>query len=479
MRFHVIFRYNGMILLINAAFMCISAVISFAKSDSAFFPLIYTALITALFGAFPLFFVPKTDEISNKEGFTIVVSSWMLSCLFGMIPYVLWGGEFTITNAWFESVSGFTTTGSTILGNIEALPMGLLFWRSATHWIGGVGIIIFALSVLPSMGKIGMILYRTETSPLAMANFRYRTRKTLHIIMMIYAGLTLLEIIALMLCGMNLFDAINHSFATIATGGFSPKNLSIAYYNSIAIEAVVMVFMLLSGINFGLLFLAISGQAGAIFKSTVVRYYILAMLVGIIAVAINLHGVVYEHWLDAFRYASFQLISIGTSTGFATTDSNLWPPFSKLLIIFFTLQCACSASTSGGIKVDRIVLFWYALWKRIKKMQHANVVVKVKVDNVAIEDDVIEASIVYILIYLFIVFVSTLVISGLGLDIMTAFSATAATMGNVGPGFGLVGSVSNFGHIPEMAKWILTGDMLLGRLEIFGLFLLFLMKTWK
>ncbi|MBN2569507.1 MAG: TrkH family potassium uptake protein, partial [Deltaproteobacteria bacterium] len=353
------------------------------------------------------------------------------------------------------------------------------FWRSATHWIGGVGIIVFALSVLPSIGKVGMILYRAEMSPIAMANFRYRTQKTLHIIMMIYAGLTLLEIIALMLCGMNLFDAITHSFATIATGGFSPKNISIAYYNSLAVEVVIMIFMLLSGINFGLLFLTVSGKILVLLRSTVVRYYLIAILAGVIASAVNLHGSVYTDWFDAFRYASFQLISIGTSTGFATTDSNLWPPFSKLLIIFFTLQCACSASTSGGIKVDRIVLFWQALWKRIKKVQHANAVVKVKVDNVTVEDDTIEASIVYILLYLFIVFVSALIISGLGLDIMTAFSAAAATMGNVGPGFGSVGSVSNFSQIPELAKWILTGDMLLGRLEIFGLLLLFLMKTWR
>ncbi|MDO9515032.1 MAG: TrkH family potassium uptake protein [Syntrophales bacterium] len=479
MRLHIILRYIGVVLLLNAAFLLISAAISFFNGDSALFPLGYTGLISALFGVFPFIFVPSTEEITNKEGFTIVVSSWLLSCLIGMIPYVLWGGEFTVTNAWFESVSGFTTTGSSILTDIEALPKGLLFWRSATHWIGGVGIIIFVLSVLSSMGKVGMVLYRAEMSPLATANFRFRTTRTLQIIMFVYVGLTVLETMALMLCGMNLFDAITHSFATIATGGFSTKNLSIAYYGSAAVETVIMVFMVLSGINFGLLFVTLLGNMRALLRSTVVRFYLAALFAGVALTAFNIHGTVFSGWLVSLRYAAFQVISIGTSTGFATTDTTLWPPFSQLLILFFTLQCACSGSTSGGIKIDRSVLLWHAIKKRITKVEHPHAVVKAKIDMVAIDEDTLEASLLYIILYIGIVFVSSLIICGMGVDIMTAFSASAATMGNVGPGFGLVGSTGNFNHIPEMGKWILTGDMLLGRLEIFGLLLFFLLKKWK
>ncbi|MBN2179314.1 MAG: TrkH family potassium uptake protein [Deltaproteobacteria bacterium] len=479
MRYHIVLRYVGIILLINAAFLFISAIISFLKGDSALFPLIYTCLIAALFGAFPFIFIPPTEEISIKEGFTIVVSSWLLSCLIGMIPYVLWGGEFTLTNAWFESVSGFTTTGSSILTNIEALPDGLLFWRSATQWIGGVGIIIFALSVLPSMGKIGMMLYRSEISPLAAANFRYQTRETLRIIMTVYVGLTVAETIALVACGMSLFDAINHSFTTIATGGFSPKNLSVAYYRSPQIETIIMIFMILSGINFGLLFLSLSGKLKVLLRSTVLRTYLIMLFAGVVLVAVNIHGAVYGGWGETIRHAAFQVISIGTSTGFASTDSNIWPPFSQMLIVFFTLLCACSGSTSGGIKVDRAVLLWHAIKKRITKVQHTHAVVKAKIEGIAIDDDVLEASLLYIILYVAIVFVSSLLICFMGIDIMTAFSASAATMGNVGPGFGLVGSVSNFGNIPEIGKWILTGDMLLGRLEIFGLLLFFLLRSWK
>jgi trk system potassium uptake protein TrkH len=433
MRLHIILRYVGIILLLNAAFLFLSAAISFFNKDSGFLPLAYTCLISALFGAFPFVFVPPAKEIASKEGFAILVSSWLLACLFGMIPYVLWGGEFTITNSWFESVSGFTTTGSSILSDIEALPKGLLFWRSATHWIGGVGIIIFALSIMPSMGKVGMALYRTEITPLAAVNFSYQTRKTLKVIMYVYVGLTVMETVALMFCGMTLFDAVTHSFATIATGGFSTKNLSVAHYKSVAVE------------------IAVSENVRALFKSTVFRFYLIMLLLGVFFTTINIHGTIFANWAESLRYASFQIISIGTSTGFATTNTNLWPPFAQLLILFFTLQCACSGSTSGGIKVDHLV----------------------------VDEDVLEASLLFTLLYVIIVFFSSLLLCSMGVDIMTAFSASAATMGNVGPGFGLVSSVSNFNQIPELGKWILTGDMLLGRLEIYGIFLFVLMKFWK
>lgn len=479
MRPQIILRYVGFVLLLNAIFLFISALISAINSDSALFPLLYSALISLLFGAFPLIFVPPTTTITNKEGFFIVVSSWFLSCLIGLLPYILWGGEFTLTNAWFESVSGFTTTGSSILTNIEALPLGLLFWRSATHWIGGIGIIIFVLSVLPSMGRAGTILYRAEMSSLALENFRFRTKKVLQILFVIYVGLTLAETISLFLCGMNVFDAVTHSFATIATGGFSPRDLNIAYYQSALVEIVIMVFMILSGIHFGLLFVAIHGNFQDIWKSTIVRYYLFALLTGIVLTTISVHGSPFHSWSQAIRYAAFQTISLGTSTGFATTDSSIWPAFAQLALIFFTLQCACAGSTSGGIKVDRVVIFWKAITKRIKHIQHPSAVIAPKVDKVPIDRDALEAGILYISLYLGIVFISTLLLTALNVDALTAFSGSAATMGNVGPGFGIVGSMSNYSQIPAAGKWVLSADMLLGRLEIFGLILFFLSKSWK
>ncbi len=480
MRIHVVLRYVSLILLLDALFLLLSALVSLVYSDQAFLPLLYSAFLSFLFGIFPAIFVPAIEDITNKEGFIIVVMSWLVSCLVGVLPYILWGGVFDFTNAWFESVSGFTTTGSSILADVESLPQGLLFWRSSTHWIGGIGIIVFALSVLPSMGRIGMILYRREMSSIALKSFRYRTKEALRVLLSVYVGLTFLEALALVFFGMNLFDAVTHSFATIATGGFSPKNLSIASYHSLGIEVVVMVFMVLSGINFALLFGAITGSFLEVLTSSVVRYYVAAMTAGVLLSAFFLHGdAYYPNWTDAVRYAAFQVISIGTSTGFATADSSAWHPCAVLILLFLTFQCACSGSTSGGIKADRIVIFWQSIKKRMKLIEHPSAVVKAKIDGTALEDDNLEYGILYIALYVGIVFLAALLITMTGTDGLTAFSGSAAAMGNVGPGFGSVGSAGNFSHIPDLGKWVLSVIMLVGRLEIFGFVLLFVAYKWK
>ncbi len=479
MRWPVILRYDGLVLLLNAVFLFISAAISAIAGDAALLPLVFSGLLVTLFGLFPLIFVPPTKEISNTEGLAIVVSGWLLSCLVGTIPYVLWGGEFSFTNAWFESVSGYTTTGSSILTNIEALPMGLLFWRNATHWIGGVGIVVFVLSVLPSMGVASMVLYRAEMSPYAIDNFRYRTKRAMQILLSVYVGLTFLETIFLLIFGMSAFDAVTTSFATIATGGFSPRNASIAYYHSLPIEIVIMIFMLLSGIHFGLLFSAISGRPKNLWKSPVVRYYLLAMGVGIAMATLDLHGRIYPDWGAALRYGAFQIISIGTSTGFATTNSAVWPPLSQLLLLFFMMQCAGAGSTSGGIKVDRIVIFGKAFARRIRQIRHPKAVIAVKMGERSLAEDVVTSSVLYIVTYVSVVFFSTLILTALGVDLVSAFSGSATTMGGVGPGLGTVGSTSNFAAIPALGKWTLTLTMLLGRLEIYGLIIFFIPATWR
>ncbi len=324
-----------------------------------------------------------------------------------------------------------------------------------------------------------MILYRSEASALAMDNFRYRTQKTLMIILYVYVGLTVLEAIALLCVGVSLFDAITHSFATIATGGFSTKNTSIAHFNSPAVETIIMIFMLLSGIHFGLLFLFVIGKFRKLYESTIVRYYLLSILLGVTVVGAILYGGIYERLTDALRYSAFQVISVGTSTGFANADSSIWPPLSQLVLLFFTLQCACAGSTSGGIKVDRIVLFGKALRRRIMNLIHPKGVFVVKVDGAAVEDQAVESALVYILLYLGVILASTLCITAFGIDLLTAFSGVAAAMGNVGPGFGSVGSMSNYGNLSGPVKWVLTIDMLLGRLEIYALILFTMIRQWK
>jgi trk system potassium uptake protein TrkH len=479
MRLPVVLRYVGFVLLINALFLLAAAMISLYDRDSALLPLLYAGIVTSLFGVFPLIFVPPTTSLTNKEGFIVVLSSWLLTCVAGVVPYVLWGGEFDLTNAWFESVSGFTTTGSSILTDVEALPRGLLFWRSSTHWIGGTGIIIFVLSVLPSMGRAGMILYRTEMSPLAADNFLFRTRRTLHILVSVYVGLTAAETVCLLICGLDLFDAVTQAFATIATGGFSTKNTSIAYFGSLPVEIVIMVFMVLSGIHFGVLFAAVSGKIEEVWKSPIVRYYLAALLIGVLLAAVDLHGNVYEDWGQAVRYASFQVISQGTSTGFATADSSGWPSFAQMLIIYFTLQCACAGSTSGGIKADRIAIFWKAVLRRIKSLQHPSAVITVKLNKISLPDDLVEVTLLFISLYLGIVFLTTLLLTFLGVDALTAFSGSTATMGGVGPGLGSVGSMGNYHAIPTLGKWALTANMLLGRLEIFSIIIFLMPRSWE
>ncbi|MBN1300084.1 MAG: hypothetical protein JW995_02625 [Melioribacteraceae bacterium] len=479
MRFHVVLRYVAFALLLNSFFMGVATTISFFNNDSAAMPLLYSTLITALFGIFPLIYVPKSGNISNKEGLLVVVISWLSSCLVGSLPYLLWGGVFSFTNAWFESVSGFTTTGSTILVNIEALPDSLLFWRAATHWLGGVGIIIFVLSVLPFMGIAELVLFRSEVSSLAQESFRQRARNAVRILAGVYLGLTILEVIALKLCGMNLFDSIIHSFATIATGGFSNKNSSIAHYNSPVVEIVIMIFMILSGLHFGLLFTAVTGNIKNIFNSTITRFYIISMLVGIIITSLNLYGTNYDSWIDSLRFSSFQLLSLGTSTGFATADSSVWPAFTQLILIFFTFQCACSGSTSGGIKADRIVVLFKSFIRHLKQLMHPNAVIPIRIEGRAVDDKIASRAVSFVIFYIAIVFISTLLLSLLGIDSYSAFTGSAATMGNVGPGFGSVGSVGNYSQIPQLGKWIFSADMLLGRLEIYALFIALTPAQWK
>jgi trk system potassium uptake protein TrkH len=459
--------------------MLISALVSLYYGDNSFIPLLYSALVLALFGVFPLIYVQSVEKITNNEGLLIVIASWLLSCLAGTLPYLLWGGEFNFTNAWFESVSGFTTTGSSILTDIEAVPKGLLFWRAMTHWLGGMGIIIFALSIMPFMGAGTKVLYQSEMSPLARDNFQQRAKNTIQILVRVYIGLTALETLALILCGLSLFDAVTHSFATIATGGFSPKNSSVAYYDSVAVETVIMIFMILSGLNFVVLFSAIFGRFGKVWSSSAVRYYLGALFVGILISTINIHGNEYQGWGESLRYASFQILSVGTSTGFATTDSSIWPSFSQILIIFFSLQCACAGSTSGGIKVDRIVILWKAFVREIKLLQHPQAVIPVLFSKQPIEDEAVGKSTLYITLYIAVVFVSTILLVAIGMGSIEAFSGTVATIGNVGPGLGSVGSTGNFGHIPDAGKWILSATMLLGRLEIYALIRFFMPNHWK
>ncbi|MDD2425601.1 MAG: TrkH family potassium uptake protein [Bacteroidales bacterium] len=481
MNISIITRYIGLALIVNAILMLVSAFVSlYYNVDASFSPLILSAIITFTAGTFPLIFVKRDDKINIKEGFTIVVFSWILSCLFGMLPFILYGGEFSIMNSWFESVSGYTTTGATILRDVEALPRGLLFWRASTHWLGGMGVVLFMLLILPMVNSFRMKLSKMEISSLSQDNFRYRAYQTITIISVVYVGLTALETLLLMIAGMPLFDAVTHSFGTIATGGFSIKNLSIKAYDSFWVETIIMVFMFISGIHFGLLYGAISGKNFKLFKSPIVRYYLISTMLGALFVSLNIFlSGAQPVWHKALREGFFQIVSMATTTGYASADTSLWPQFSMLVIMFFSLQCACSGSTGGGIKVDRVWIFFKSVKAQIIRQLHPNAISPVKVGNATLERDLVYSVNLFIVLYLTIVFFSSVLLTLLGIDINEAISGSIASMGNVGPGLGTIGSQGNYSAIPDAGKFIFSVEMLLGRLEIYPLMLMLAIRRWR
>ena len=481
MRLYIVLRYIGLILALNAIFMLLSACVSLVNGmDSAFYPLLQSFVLTAILGLFPLIFVPKSQQISNTEGYGIVVGSWLMACLVGMLPYVLWGGEFTLINAWFESVSGFTTTGSTILNDVEALPKGLLFWRASTHWLGGVGVVMFVLLVLPSMGSTKMRLSNVELSSMAKDNFRYQTKKILQILLVVYVGLTAAETLLLKIAGMGWFDAVCNSFSTIATGGFCTKNASIAAYNSASIEIIIMFFMMISGLHFGLIFGTLTGKNNNIFRSEISRYYALSILIGgcVIAADLWINGY-YPNFWTSLRYGLFETISISSTTGFATADTSIWSPLAIILLMLFTFQCGCAGSTAGGIKCDRMLLSFKAIKAMMIQRQHPNAIIRVKMNGVIQENHTVNMAVLFIIVYLLLVGAGTVIFSAFNIDLETGFGMTIASMANSGSGFGEVGSMDNYHNVPALAKWLCTVFMLLGRLEIFGFLQLFLINRWK
>lgn len=481
MRVDVILRYVGIVMLFIALFMLLSAGIAYLSGmDSSFYPLLLSALLTALLGAFPMIFVEGSAQLSNKEGFAIVVGSWLVACVVGMFPYLIWGGEFSLSNAWFESVSGFTTTGATALVDVEALPRGMQFWRMASTWIGGMGVVMFALVILPSMGRSKMTLSNMELSTLAKDNYRYHTQIVIRILLVVYLGLTLLTLLLLKAAGMNWFDALCHAMSASATSGFSTKNASIAFYNSPMIETILIAAMATAGIHFGLIYATVTGKRNNIFRSEVARTYLAMLLLGGLFIAASLFAEgIYPSFGSAFRAGLFQFVSVTTSTGFATADTNVWTPFAIMVLLFGSVVCACAGSTAGGIKVNRLLLAGKMLRLRLRQQQHPNAILRVKLDGVLQEDNMLYSVLVFLASYTGLVFAGTMFTTLFGVDLTTSFSSAVACMGNVGPGFGEVSSMSNYAAMPAVVKFADALMMLFGRLEIFGLIQLFFMKWWK
>ena len=470
-----------MVLVFLAAFMLASAGVSLLNNhDSALYPLLLSSFVTAILGLFPLIFVERVEEIKTKEGYAIVVGSWLVACVVGMFPYLIWGGEFSLVNAWFESVSGFTTTGASILNDIEFLPRGLLFWRSSTTWIGGIGVVMFALVILPSMGRSRQMLYNVELSTIAKDNFHYRSREIMRILIFVYLGLTLATTVLLKLSGMCWFDAATHAMSACGTSGFSTKNASVAFFDNPTIELVMMGAMTLSGIHFGVLYATMTGRRNNIFRSEIVRVYIGMMVIASLIIATNLFSAgLYPTFVESLRHASFQVVSVTTTSGFATADTNLWPSLAIILLIFCSVVCGCAGSTSGGMKVDRLVIAAKVIRNRVKLQQHPTAVITTRTDGTVQGDNVLNLVLTFVVAYILLVLVGTIVYAMFGCDIMTSFTASIACISNVGPGFGEVGSLDNYSELPTILKLNSTLLMLVGRLEIFGFIQLFFLRSWR
>ena len=420
----------------------------------------------------------KKCAMSRNEGYIVVALSWVFFSVFGMVPY-LWGGFIpNITDAFFETMSGFTTTGATILDNIESMPHGILFWRSLTQWIGGLGIVCFTIVLLPGFGASSQMLYLSEATGVTHNKLYPKTRVMARYIFMVYILLTAIESALLMAGGMGLFDALCHSMTTTATGGFSTKQESIAYWHSPYMEYVVSIFMLLSAINFSLYIVA--------FKSTwkklreFVELIWFACSVGLLTLIISAvlflnNGYSAE---EAFRKSLFQVATCHTSCGFATDDYNLWPPFTWMLLIFAMLSGGCTGSTSGGVKNLRLIIIANCIRNQFRQILHPRAVLPVKVGGL-FDNKLLTTVLVFFAAYLSVAFIGWTLLMAFGVGFTEAMSTVISSMGNVGPGLGSFGPAFSWAALPDAAKWILSSLMLIGRLEIFGFLLIFYRSTWK
>ena len=459
----------GKALLINALFMFISLLISiFNDFDAAFTPLLISFLVTFITGVFPFIFVKSNPATTLQSGFLTIVLAWLLSFIFGMLPYVLWGGEFTLINAWFESVSGYTTTGSTILNDIEALPKSLLFWRSSTHFIGGLGVIIFLLVIIPDNSPAKLRLTHLELSSLSREGYRFKSGTTTRVMVSVYLGLTIAETLLLWAAGMSLFDAVNHAFSTVATGGFSTKNTSIMYFDSVMIDIIITVFMALSAMHFGVIFAIIAKRSLKPLNHTVTRYYflIIAVFSIITALSLKLQGG-YQSWGRAVLDSTFQTVSYITTTGFGQADNALWPLLANTILLCAAFHCGCSGSTTGGIKADRMYIALKSIYIDFQKRLHPSSLFRTRIGGKVINDTTVSSVFLFIVLYMFVLFGSFILVLACGVEIGDAFSGTLASLGNVGPGIGSLGTMGNYSELGPMVKFIFTIDMFLGRVEIF------------
>lgn len=480
LNYKIIIRTLGSLLLGEGLFMLLPLIVAGIYNDGDTLSFFYSSLITIIAGIVSMSLTFKAKKnIGRREGYVIVGLVWIFFSLFGSLPYLFSGAIPNYTNAFFETISGFTTTGSSILNNIEELPHGILFWRSLTQWLGGMGIVVLSLAVLPAFGIGGMSLFAAESPGIAPEKVNPKIKDTAKILWNIYLMFTVAETIMLMFGGMDFFDAICHSFTTMATGGYSTKQASIAYWDSAYIQYVIIFFMIMAGTNFSLSFHAITGKPKKMFKNEEYKFYLI--FIGIAASILSIGLIITSNSgiEQSIRNALFQTVSIITTTGYVTSDYLLWTPFLTGIILILFFIGSSTGSTGGGIKVMRIVLLIKNTYYEMRRLVHPNAIIPVRFNKKSVNQQIITNVLAFFFLYIIVFFISTLIFRVFVDDFETAFGAVATSLGNIGPGIGSVGPSATFAHIPDGGKWFLSFLMLLGRLELFLIIVLFSPAFWK
>ncbi len=481
MNYRIILNIIGFLLILTGLFMLTGIIFSIYYKSNDLFPLLISGAGTSFIG-FIIWFLTKKkfrSELGRREGYLIVFLGWLIMSLFGAIPFVIHGVIPSYTDAFFETVSGFTTTGASILNNIEAVPKGLLYWRSLTQWLGGMGIIVLSIAILPILGIGGMQLFSAEVPGPTKDKIHPRVKETAKRLWGIYFLLTVAEVVLLFFGGMSFFDALNHSFTTMATGGFSTKNASVAYYNSPFIEYVIIIFMFLAGTNFTIHYYAMHGKWSFLKKNNEFKFYAFFIAGCTVLIALVHQPHVVFGIEESIRQALFHVVSLITTTGYVTSDYENWAPFSRMLFFILLFIGGCAGSTGGGIKIIRHYLLYKNSQLELKRLVHPRAVIPVRINGKAIRPEIISNVQAFFLFYILIFIFASIILSILGLDFITSLGAVATCLGNVGPGIGTVGPVNNFAHLPGISKWILGFVMLLGRLELFTVLIIFSPSFWK
>ncbi|PLX67991.1 MAG: potassium transporter [Denitrovibrio sp.] len=482
MHYKLILKTIAIIQLVIAFFHMVCAGIAFYYNESeALMGFAVSITLLVGFGAFFIIFYRQTnpDNVSTKDCFLLVTLSWLAASLGGSLPFYISGAIPSYTDAFFETISGFSTTGASILTNIEGLPLSILFWRSLTHWLGGMGIVVLAVAILPLLGIGGMQLIKAEAPGPTVDKITPRITETAKYLWYIYVLFTVSETVLLMFGGMNLYDALTHTFGTVATGGFSTKNSSVSHFDSAYIDWVITIFMIFAGINFALHFKLLTGRFKSITKDSELKAYLAIIVIATLIITFSLSGTVYDTFTESLRFAAFQVATFITTTGFATANYENWPSLAQIILFMLMFVGGCAGSTGGGIKVIRLVTLLKQGINEMKYLVHPRGIFVIRLSGQTVKKDIVYAVSGFFFLYIFLLLVVTMIVATSHADVLTAFTTALSTVGNIGPGFGMIGPTENYAFYPDYVKWVLSAAMIIGRLEIYTILVLFTPMFWK